>query len=370
MKHILVTGGHITPAIAVLEEAFSQGRAWRVTVAGRKYAIEGANHLSPEYVLVTEKKWKFLPLTTGRIHRDNLLKVIPSLIKIPVGFFQGLWYLIADRPDVIVSFGGYLAVPVAAAGRLLGIPIITHEQTLVPGLANKFIAHMAKRICVTFPDDAHVFDPKKTVRTGLPIRKEIFAPPKALSFSLNGRKPILYITGGSTGAVSINNLVLPLIPELTKTYAVVHQTGSESLASARKVQSLLAKEAQTAYHVSDFISASDVAYLLAKSTLVIARSGANTVTEIAASGNVALFIPLPWSGGGEQMESAKWLAAHGGALVVPQAELTSTTLLTHIQSMVANHAMYAKKAHAFASTIPTDAAKRVVSEIVTVIGKE
>lgn len=369
MKHILVTGGHITPALAVLEKAIGLGYSWRITVVGRKYAIEGAHHLSPEYTLVTQKGWKFLPLTTGRIHRDNVFKVLPSIIKIPVGCIQALWYCLVDRPDAIVSFGGYLAVPVALAGRMLGIPIVTHEQTLVPGLANKLIAHLAARICVTFPDDAHVFDPKKTVHTGLPIRYEILKPPATPSFPLVSKKPILYITGGSTGAVSINTLIFPLVRKLIQTYQVVHQTGGESITEARAVKEALPKAEREKYHVADFLSAADVGFLLAKSALVVARSGANTVTEIAVRGQVALFIPLPWSGGGEQQKSAEWLSTHGGAVVVPQAGLTSDALLTHITSIMNKRDAYAKKARAFAASIPTDADERVGREIARVVGE-
>src|SRR3990170_2659026 len=156
MKFV-VTGGHMTPAVAVLEELFKKERetkeSVRILYVGRKYAMEGDRSTpSVEYQYILRLGVSFASLVTGRVQRVFTWYTIPSLLKIPIGFFHALFILLRFRPDAILSFGGYIAVPVVVTGWLLGIPIVTHEQTLTFGRANKVIEVFAKKIAVSWED--------------------------------------------------------------------------------------------------------------------------------------------------------------------------------------------------------------------------
>src|SRR5437016_2502209 len=166
MKKVLITGGHLTPALAVLEEL--QSKKWSVAYVGRKYALEGDTSFSAEYQVIHQKDISFHNITTGRLQRSFTRFTLLSLLKIPIGFLQSTFILLQERPSLVMSFGGYIAVPIVIVAWLCGIPIITHEQTIKPGLANRIIAWFADVICVSWKESASHFPAAKTVVTGNP----------------------------------------------------------------------------------------------------------------------------------------------------------------------------------------------------------
>jgi UDP-N-acetylglucosamine--N-acetylmuramyl-(pentapeptide) pyrophosphoryl-undecaprenol N-acetylglucosamine transferase len=199
-KKVFITGGHLTPAVAVIDEIIRRKLPWEIIFIGRMYAVEGSSEKAKEEEVITSKKIRFVPFTTGRLQRAFSLYTIVSLVKIPFGFVQALILCTREKPDIVVSFGGYIALPVVVASYISGIPVLTHEQTRVPGLSNRIIARFARKICISFPDIRHTFPRERTVYTGLPIRKEIFETPLKPAFSLPVKKyPLIYITGGTTG---------------------------------------------------------------------------------------------------------------------------------------------------------------------------
>ena len=133
----------MTPALAIIDALPKEARIFFI---GRKHPLEGDKALSLEYQTITDMGITFFPLTTGRLQRKISTRSFISLVKIPYGFFQALSILISCKPDVIIGFGGYLAVPVGLAAWILRIPFVIHEQTLDAGLANKFLARFAKKI--------------------------------------------------------------------------------------------------------------------------------------------------------------------------------------------------------------------------------
>jgi UDP-N-acetylglucosamine--N-acetylmuramyl-(pentapeptide) pyrophosphoryl-undecaprenol N-acetylglucosamine transferase len=345
---IFITGGHITPAIALIE-ALQRRDDISLVFIGRKHAMEGSRVPSFEYKLISEKGIRFFPITAGR-------HTFPSLFKIPIGIIQALIYCLRIRPSLIVSFGGYVALPVAIAGWACRIPVITHEQTLVAGLANRIIARIATRVCATFPETLTQFAKGKAVYTGLPMREGLFTPPKKSPFVLDKHYPVIYVTGGATGAQSLNRLLFPILPELLKKNTIVHQVGDASLAEAQKIRS-------GRYIVASYFPLATVSWIFAHAAFVIGRSGANTVMELAALGKVALLVPLPWSGGGEQHENAAWLAGRGGAVVLSQRELTPQILENMMKDVQKNILFFQRRASAFAPKVPRDGTKRMLSEI-------
>jgi len=344
MKQITlcITGGHLTPALAVIEEIMRQNSNWNLLFIGRSHAFEGGGSPTQEERLIRAFGIPFHALFTGRQG--------PSLWKFPIGLFQSFFLLASHRPTAVLSFGGYIALPVAIGAWILRIPIITHEQTGGLGLANKIIARLAWRV---------IFSSE----SGMPLRRALFNPPEKPSFTVDTKPPILYVTGGSTGAASLNALVYPLIAELTKTYTVIHQVGSGGVSEALRVQESLSLEAKRRYVISDYFDESNLAWIYRHCSLLVGRSGANTVAEVAALGVPALFIPLPWSAGNEQMNNARRLVKEGMAVVMKQKKLASGILIRQIDEIMQTISQLRKAAGTVAKMYPHSGAEKVVTSI-------
>ena len=212
---------------------------WQIFFVGRKYPLEGDKAVSLEYRIIEKLGIPFFELTTGRFQRRFTRYTISSLFKIPLGLIQSFFVIKKTSPDLILSFGGYLALPIVLTGWFLKIPIVTHEQTMSPGLANKLIAFLAQKICLSWPETPKNFPKKKAVLTGNPIRKEIFNYQLSIiNYQLSEKKlPLIYITGGSLGAHSINKVVMQILPKLLKKYRIIHQCGdSQAYQDFKKLQ--------------------------------------------------------------------------------------------------------------------------------------
>jgi len=365
---ILMTGGHVTPAIATIEEIRSRSLVWRIVFVGRLRALEGEKAISEEYRLMRDLRIPFVPIVAGRLKREGGVGALFALAKVPIGFFQAIGIIRRERPSVVVSFGGYVALPVALAARVFGVPIITHEQTTRPGVANRLISRIASVVCVTFADTAALFPKSQRVEvTGLPVRKEIFLPPRTCPFRLSMNKPILLIVGGSTGSVSVNNVLFQALPRLLDTYVVIHQVGRVSEAKSREVLRTLQPRMRERYIVRVYLSASEYSWALHHANIVIGRSGANTVMELLLSAAVAILIPLPWAADNEQFHNARRLLS-GGSEIVSQDTLSDTTLISTIKRMMTNWEERKALAQRLAATMPNNGAERLVGVIERVVG--
>lgn len=355
-RAIFVTGGHVTPAIAVIEEIQKRKLPWQIFFIGRKKAMEGSQNASVEYQEMTSRGIPFLSLVTGRVSRVLTPWAIWSLAKIPIGFFQALYFILRYRPHLVVCFGGYVAFPVAVAARLCGVSVVTHEQTRAMGLVNRIISLFATQIFLSFPNKLS----PKTVVTGLPLRQQLFHPPEKPSFKISKNRPMLYITGGSTGAVTLNETIFSEIETLTSDWIVVHQTGEPSWSKAVQLRNRLSTKMKGNYIIAPYFSASDVAWILHHAKIVIGRSGANTVGELSALGKVSILIPLPWSGANEQQENARWLKSQGTAIVVPQEEDAGKQIIAAINVLTVHRKTYQNAAQTLQQSIPKDASSSVV----------
>lgn len=339
---ICITGGHLTPALAVIEEIQRQSLPWKIFFIGRSHAFEDGRSPAHEERLVRALGVEFHALMTGRQG--------PSMWKFPFGLFQSFFLLASYRPTAVLSFGGYIALPVAIGAWILRIPIITHEQTQYLGLANRIIARFARRVILAR-------------ESGVPIRRGLFDPPKHPTFPIDWKLPLIYITGGSTGAASLNTFVYPNIGELIRHNIVIHQVGTTGLEEALRVKEALAKTMRPRYIVVSYLDTGDLSWLYHNAVLLIGRSGANTVAEVSALGLPALFIPLPWAAGDEQSLNADRLEKLGAALVVNQRTLTSASFLTHIVLMLQHINSYRQAARRVAKEYSQSGARYIVDEI-------
>ena len=355
MKQIVicVTGGHITPAIAVMEEIRASRPQWDLFCIGRKDVFDGSNVTSQEERLVGALGVPFYAISTGRLSRIWTPAVLLSLLKIPGAIWAAYTLLKMRRPDIILSFGGYIALPVVLVGRMLGIPTITHEQTGSLGLANRLIALMARLVLIARRD-------------GIPLRRGLFLRRRKLpfpEFSTDTAYPLLYITGGSTGAQSLNALIYPIVLELIRSYRVIHQVGEAGINAAEVARVMLPAAERNRYLAVRYIDTDDLSWVYQNASLLVGRSGANTTAEAQAIGIPALWIPLPWSGGGEQEVNAGVLVSRGTAAVVSQHEASPQRLFEEICRMMHEIDRYSKAARAAAREFRRDGAAVVLGEV-------
>lgn len=368
---VLVTGAHFTPAQAVIEELLKVGPSIDVVYVGRKYTREGDKSLSVESQVLPELGVKFIPIVAGRIRRSFDIHTFFSLIKIPIGFIQSFYIVLKEQPDVVISFGGYVGVPVVISAWLLSKPVIVHEQTLVTGLANQVSNIFANKVAVTFNKEYN-FSKSKMILTGNPIREEIIHPKgilspemeEAVKVARRDKLPILYITGGNQGAHSINETVFKILDELLKKYVVIHQTGDSNFKDFENINEKKGElKYPERYLAQKFVSASDLGLLLSQTSLVVSRGGANTLLEMAYLGIPTIIIPLPFSLKQEQTKNAKFFENVGLGEVLLQSKLNGKSLMDLIEKMLKEKDEYKKKAKNAKEVVVLNAAKKLTQEI-------
>lgn len=350
---ILVTGAHFTPAVAVIEELQKMEPKAEIVYVGRKTTLEGDKTVSVESQVLPSMRVKFIPLTTGRLQRNFSFLSLVSLLKIPVGFLQSGFILFSEKPDVILSFGGYVAVPIVILGWLGSIPIIVHEQTLVSGLANKMSGALADKIALSFKEHPS-FKKDKVVLTGNPLRKNILTAPKTTA----GRKiPNILITGGNQGSHIINKTVEQALNKLTKFARIYHISGDNKFGDFERLQKLQNKN----YIVKKWVS-EEWGLILSETDLVVCRAGINTLLELSYLGKPALVIPLPYLINDEQSKNAHFFQNLGLARILPQGSLTPKTLLLNIKDMLKDIDNLKKKALSAKSIVIPDASRKLALE--------
>ena len=367
MAKILITGGHLAPALAVIEELKKTKKNIEIIFVGRKYALDSEKTISLEYKEITKLKIPFISLTAGRLTRVLTLRSLRNFLRLPIGFFNAFFIVRDQKPDVVLSFGSYLAVPIVFWAYLFKIPSFSHEQTIRPGLANRIISLFAKKIFVAFPEAKHYFNPGKTLITGNPVRKSIFIV-KKIPFPIAPGFPVIYITGGSLGSHSINEHIKKIIPKLVHDFIVIHQVGETKeygdYEGLLKIKQSLPRGFQNRYFLSKHFFEDEIGYIYSRSDLIVGRAGANTFFELIALQKPAIFIPLPWSAGREQQRHAEIFARAGCGEIFHQVE-PSTKLLRLINSMIKNIDLYKKNFGQLSIQNPTDGDKKIAAAVLT-----
>lgn len=307
---VVLTGGHLAPLWAVYEVLRKRAEC---VVIGRKYTFEQDKTISLEYQLFEELGAQFYNLPAGRLQRKVTRNTVPSLMRTPRAFIAARALLKKEKPAVVLTFGGYIGLPVALAAKSLGIPVVLHEQTQKAGLTSRVISRFAAKICVSFPSSEKHFPPHKTILTGNPLRREIFEVQGTLPIPED--RPVLFVTGGSAGSHRINTYVEFLLPKLLRVFTVIHQTGDahefQDYARLSKTAQQLPMDERRHYIIRKFILPSEIGFVYKRADVLLARSGANTVSELIALQKHALLIPLRYGQKEEQLENAKYYQATG-----------------------------------------------------------
>ncbi len=277
------TGGHIYPALAIAEQL-------------KDCFFVGANRLEKE--LIPRAGHKFFEISA---HSRDLLKIAR-------GFFQSLEIINREKPDVIISTGGYVTIPVILAGLALGKNIFLQEQNILPGKVNRLISYVARTVFASYEESRKYFAKGKVVVTGNPVRKEIAAINYNLEEVFEGRTVLVF--GGSLSARSINEAIYAMQKTQKLDFQIIHLDG------------------KTYCH--------DMAAVYKKATLIVCRAGATSLAEIAAIGIPAILVPYPYAAENHQELNARYFAQKGAAIMLLDKEMTPENLFTNIIDLLNN----------------------------------
>jgi UDP-N-acetylglucosamine--N-acetylmuramyl-(pentapeptide) pyrophosphoryl-undecaprenol N-acetylglucosamine transferase len=308
------TGGHIFPGLAVAQALRDKG--WRVHWLGAPGSMESR--------LVPARGFALETIDFGGVRGKGAHTLVLLPLRILRAFWQSIAVVRRVKPDVLVGLGGYITFPGGMMGVLLGKPLVLHEQNSVAGMANKVLAQVADRVFTAFPK---VFPQGAWV--GNPLRSEFLQQAPVAERFANRSGPLrVLVVGGSLGARALNTVVpqaLALIAEAARP-VVTHQSGEKQIDELRNNYAAAGVQATLTPFIDNTASA------FAEADLIICRAGASTVTEIAAVGAAAVFVPFPSAVDDHQTSNARFLVDQGGGWLVPQSELTPQTLAALLQA--------------------------------------
>ncbi len=305
------TGGHIFPALSVAEHVRAAG--WNVVWLGSRAGMEAR--------LIPARGFPMAWLRFSGLRRKGLIPVAMLPLNLLIAFWQSARAIFAHRPDVILGMGGYVAFPGGMMASLLNRPLVIHEQNAVAGLANRVLGHVADKVLAGFPG---AFEKRARAEwTGNPVRAQIalIAPPEQRFAGRTGPLRVL-VLGGSQGAKALNDTVPQALARMPEGALpdVIHQSGAAHLEAVRTNYA----EVGVAATVVAFID--DMAASYAAADVMICRAGASTIAELAAAGVAAVLVPFPYAVDDHQTRNARFLAERGGAVFIPQHELTPERL--------------------------------------------
>ncbi len=310
------TLGPVTPLLAVVEELRRLSPDLQVQWFGTASG--------PERQLVESCGIPFQVLQAGKLRRYWSWQNVFDCVRIAVGVAQAAVWLARHGADVVLTAGGYVAVPVGIAAWLWSVPLLVHQQDVRPSLTNKILAPFARRITVAWPASAADFPSQKTVVTGNPVRRQFYNLSQSAARAeakLDLELPVVVVLGGGTGAAVLNRITLEALPKLTALAQVVHFTG--------RGKGGVASSTNPRYHQIDF--AVEAAQLLAAADIVVTRAGMGSLSELGALSRAAVVVPIPQS---HQEDNARLLSSHHAALVLTQASLTADTLVATVSQLL------------------------------------
>ena len=337
------TGGHVFPGLAVADRLKAQG--WTIHWLGT------ADRMEAELVPAHGYPISFIDIQGVR--GNGIKRLLAAPYRVIKSVLQARQVLKTIQPDVVLGMGGFASGPGGVAAWLSGIPLLLHEQNAAAGLTNKLLARIARRVLMAFPG---AFAPNaRTAVVGNPVRPEVVALPDPQLRSSSDPLRLL-VVGGSLGARVLNEQVPPAVAAAGVPIEVRHQCGKGNGEAVAASYAGLGVEAE----VSEFIK--DMADAYAWADLVVCRAGALTVSEVAAAGVAAIFVPLPHAVDDHQTRNALTLVDGGAAEFLPQSELTPAALASRLSWLAGLRETLLNMAQAARRVAIIDAAERVADE--------
>lgn len=356
------SGGHVTPALAVLRELHRQDPTLTAYfMTDRKFAKQASGIMAKAPFEVRVKR-----IYAGKLRRYSNLKWWQQLFNVPLvfrnvgdlllvvlGFLQSLRFLRRVNPDVVFTKGGFVCLPVGLAARTLGIPLVIHDSDAHPGLTNRLLAKYATVIGTGAPVENYSYPEGRTHYVGIPVERsfKVLTPAeqqkcKAALGLHDTKKPLLVVTGGGLGARNVNRIITTIANQLLDKVAILHITGAQSYQ-----ETLQAAPEHIDYHIKPFLPGLSVA--LGAADIVITRAGATSLAELAALAKPVIIIPNVHLPNSHQVKNAEVYAKAGAAIMMDEAKiiLDSRTLTRVILALTASpekRAALGRKLHTFA----------------------
>jgi UDP-N-acetylglucosamine--N-acetylmuramyl-(pentapeptide) pyrophosphoryl-undecaprenol N-acetylglucosamine transferase len=341
------TGGHLFPGVAIAEELRAREPGADITFVGTKRGIEAR--------VLPQLGWPLELIEVSGLKTVGALGAVKGMLRLPRALLQARRLLKRLAPDAVIGVGGYASGPLVLMARLAGIPTAVCEQNSIPGLTNKMLGRIARRVFLSFDESKKFFKPAKVVMSGNPVRRELAKKLLAEAPGTDDKVHVL-VVGGSQGAVAVNELASQALIAIAKhrPLAITHQTGEKDRDATAKRYA----DANIAADVHAFITDMASAYL--RADVVVGRAGATTVAELAIAGKPAVFIPYPSAADNHQEINAREMAERGGALMLRQAGLTAEALADALRPIVVEPDRRAKMAAAMRGFAKPAAAATVV----------
>lgn len=342
------TGGHIFPGIAVAESFTGMHESNDVVFVGTRQGLEGG--IIPRY------GFKLLFIEAHQFQGKNILSKMSTLVRLIQGIRAAKVVINLEKPDAILGMGGFTCVPTILAGVMLGLPTYLHEQNVEPGLANKLLSRFVQSTFISFEATKKYLKSKSVSHTGNPLRKTLKNTREGAEKKSFG----IFIFGGSRGARSINESILTLLPfmESYKNTVMYHQTGTDDYEHIKKAY----ESSGVGHEVFPFTDQMEKYYNL--SDVVISRSGATTIFELAYFKRAAILVPYPFSAGQHQKTNAMHVASLGGAYVVENDQLSGEKLHGLLFGLMKDPGRLKEMGKNIGKLYIEDAAERIIKEIV------
>lgn len=346
------TGGSTTPLLAMRE-----------ILGNIQYSMPNIQYLwlgtktGPEKQLVVSAGIKFIPIISGKLRRYWSWQNVVDIFKIKIAFWQSFFILLKEKPNLIVSAGSFVSVPVVWAAWVLRIPILIQQLDVRPGLANKLMAPFAKKILVTFEKSLLDYG-AKAVLVGNPIRKEFtsvkISKREAMQkIGLRDNKPVVLVMGGGTGASAINELVIKNIDNLTKVCQILHITGKGKAG----LLMMRAMETNIYYKYFEFLDVFGLIKTYAAADIIITRAGIGSLTELSYIAKPTIIIPMPDS---HQEENSAVFEKAEATIVLNQKELTGEILINNIKTILNDEILRNRLKNNIRGVIKTDCEEMIV----------
>jgi UDP-N-acetylglucosamine--N-acetylmuramyl-(pentapeptide) pyrophosphoryl-undecaprenol N-acetylglucosamine transferase len=363
------TGGHIYPALAVAAQLQKEYQA-EILYLGSDDGLE--TELAPM------AGFPFAIIKAGKLQRYMSWKTITGVARVPVGMAQAIGIVRKFRPHAVFTSGGYVAVPAGLAARLNGVPFLMHQEDVSPNLSNRLIAPLATGISVAFADSLAYFPQGKTLQLGNPVREAILdarqvSPQEARrSLGFEADVPLLLVTGGSQGARHLNQVVAHALPGLLTHCQILQISGKklfdETRELAEQTTANLDDQVRQRYRLVPYMDA-EMPMALQAAELVLCRSGAATLSELAVLSKPSILVPLPPALGGSPQEvNADMFGHRQAAQVIRDDDLKPEILLDCVMPVLSSNALQTTMARAAGELAKPNATREIASHIMTLAG--
>lgn len=355
------TGGHINPAIAIAKYIMETEPDSEILYVGTEHGLEKklvpAQNIPIRYIDVYGFKRSLSP------------KNIYVAAKAVAGVAQGKKLLREFQPDVVIGTGGYVCGPLLYAATQLKIPTLIHEQNVFPGVTVKWLADRVDVVATSFDTTkSYLRKSRRIVLTGNPVRADLLkmTPFEArIRFKLDNR-PVVLFMGGSLGAASINNALCDIVKrQLADQYNILASTGERNYEHVMETIGMSAEELPKNIQIMPYIYNTDVAF--AAADIIVCRTGAVTVSELAASGKPAIVVPSPNVAHNHQEYNAKYLADRGAAIMIRDDELTGTKLAAEIGALIYDRNLLAEMGKKAKTAAIYDATAKIYAAVKEIV---